>query len=232
MRRVIENMRLVLPLVLAAAVACGSEDDGAPADDGAGTGTEETDGASETGDDVDGTDDQTGGETDDDTDETGDTGTDDGTDTGDGADDDDGTGTDTEPVPWAHVTGVTATGQEGAYTFSVQVHSADTGCEQYCDWWEVLSPEGELLFRRTLAHAHLEDGNSGNPFERAGGPVPVAADQTVIVRGHMNTGGYTGMDMRGSVADGFVAAPDLGPSFAAEVEADDPQPPVCDPNQT
>jgi hypothetical protein len=137
-----------------------------------------------------------------------------------------------DPDAWAHVLEVTVTGEPQAYTFSVKIHSSDTGCEHYCDWWEVLTVEGELLYRRTLLHAHLADGASGNPFERTGGPVPVGPDQELIVRGHTNVGGYEGVDLRGSISGGFVEAPDLGPDFASALEDAEPQPPACDPNQT
>ena len=50
----------------------------------------------------------------------------------------------------------------------------------------MLSLEGALLYRRILAHSHVDE----QPFVRSGGPVPVGASDIVIVRGHMNPGGY------------------------------------------
>ena len=64
-------------------------------------------------------------------------------------------------------------------------------------------------------------------FTRTGGPVPISADQVVLIRAHMSNAGYTGMVMRGSVADGFVPAPEIGADFATDVENQDPQPGDC-----
>ncbi|MFQ5521493.1 MAG: hypothetical protein ACE5FK_08855 [Candidatus Methylomirabilia bacterium] len=122
----------------------------------------------------------------------------------------------------ADVVAVSASGKPGSYTFSVTVRSPDRGCEQYADWWEVLSPGGRLLYRRVLLHSHTDE----QPFTRRGGPVPVQRDEPVIVRAHLNTTGYGGIAFRGSVATGFTAAEVAG-DFAAGVEDEGLQPPRC-----
>ena len=55
----------------------------------------------------------------------------------------------------------------------------------------------------------------------------IAAAEVVLVRAHMSNGGYNGMVMRGSVADGFVQAPEIGSDFFVELENEDPQPEDC-----
>ncbi len=122
----------------------------------------------------------------------------------------------------ADVIDVEARGEPGDYRFSVTVESPDTGCDQYADWWEVLSTDGELLHRRILAHSHVNE----QPFTRSGGPVDIDADETVIVRAHMNTTGYGGQAMRGSVEEGFSPV-ELPVDFAADVEDQEPQPTGC-----
>ena len=123
----------------------------------------------------------------------------------------------------ADVLAVNATGDPGAYTFAVTLHSPDTGCDNYADWWEVLDEDGTLLYRRILNHSHVDE----QPFTRTGGPVPVQADQKVIVRGHVNTTGYGGRAMSGTVSSGFTYDPTIGADFASDVAQQDPQPTGC-----
>ena len=137
-------------------------------------------------------------------------------------------------APYANVVAVSvASGSDGAYTFSVSIESADIDCTQFANWWEVVTEEGALVYRRILEHSHTDANGSsdadqpGNTFTRTGGPVPLAADAVVIVRAHMSTGGYQGRVMRGSAAQGFAQATDIGEDFAVSVEGDAPQPTGC-----
>jgi hypothetical protein len=124
---------------------------------------------------------------------------------------------------FADVLYVSTSGTQRAYSFAVTVSSPDTGCNQYANWWEVLSPQGALLYRHTLSHSHVLE----QPFTRQGGPVPVWSWQTVIVRAHMSNVGYGGVAMRGSVLSGFEPAADITEDFAPEVETQDPLPERC-----
>ena len=94
----------------------------------------------------------------------------------------------------ADVLAVQATGQPGAYEFSVSIRSPDKGCAQYADWWEVVSKDSKLLYRRVLLHSHVDE----QPFTRSGGPVPIQPDTVVWVRAHMNNSGYGGIAFMGS----------------------------------
>ncbi len=107
------------------------------------------------------------------------------------------------------------------FNFAVTVHSDDTGCNRYADWWEVVTPDGELIYRRVLTHSHVDE----QPFTRSGGPVPVRADQEVIVRVHSHPTGYSGEVWRGCVDAGFAAT--TLPSFAASLEHEPPLPRGC-----
>ena len=73
----------------------------------------------------------------------------------------------------AYVRSVSASGEANAYRFSVEISSPDLGCEQYADWWEVVDEDGELIYRRVLAHSHVSE----QPFTRSGGPIDIDADQ-------------------------------------------------------
>lgn len=102
--------------------------------------------------------------------------------------------------PAAHVEAVTVSGSDNDWTFSVTLASDETGCPQYADWWEVVGEDGSLLYRRILAHSHPDE----QPFTRSGGPVPIAGDTRVWVRGHLNTTGYSGRIMAGTPNGGFT----------------------------
>lgn len=125
-------------------------------------------------------------------------------------------------MPHADVVSVSVAGAPGAYQFEVGVRSPDTGCKQYADWWEVVSEDGRLLYRRVLLHSHVDE----QPFVRGGGPVPVAADTRVWVRAHMNPQGYGGAALHGSVRDGFKSAA-LPADFAAQLATAPPLPEDC-----
>ena len=125
---------------------------------------------------------------------------------------------------YAVVENVTVSGEKGNYTFSVTLKSPDKGCQQYADWWEVLSENGDLIYRRILAHSHVNE----QPFTRSGGTVNISANDVVIIRGHMNTVGYGDGEaaMKGSVISGFQAFT-ISKDFAADIEKNSPQPNGC-----
>ncbi len=123
---------------------------------------------------------------------------------------------------FAVVTAVSTSGNEGNYTFRVTLSSPDTGCDQYADWWEVLDTDGMLLYRRILAHSHVNE----QPFTRSGGAVPIQEDTEIYVRGHMNTTGYGTRVMKGSVANGFQAV-NAAADFAADLAGQEPLPDNC-----
>lgn len=122
----------------------------------------------------------------------------------------------------ADVISVQITGGENAYQYAVEIHSPDTGCEQYADWWEVLTEDGNLIYRRILTHSHTDE----QPFVRSGGPIEINVTTVVIVRAHMHTGGFGGVAMLGSAVYGFTSA-DIPPDFASHVITENPLPDGC-----
>lgn len=122
----------------------------------------------------------------------------------------------------AEVMSVSVNGEPGDYSFSVRVSSPDEGCSQYADWWEVISPDGELIYRRVLLHSHVDE----QPFTRSGGPVSINTDEVVIVRAHMNTNGYGRLVMQGSPEQGFEPI-ELSPDFAVGLSEQPPLPGDC-----
>lgn len=123
----------------------------------------------------------------------------------------------------ADVEAVTARGAAGAYTFRVTVRSPDIGCQRYASWWEVVRSDGSLAYRRILGHSHASE----QPFTREGGPVPVRADEVVVVRAHLHPDGYGGALLRGSVRGGFSPWGEAPAGFAASLARASPQPEKC-----
>ncbi len=132
------------------------------------------------------------------------------------------TGLPAEAVVSADIISVQVSGEPGAYQFSVEITSPDTGCDQYADWWEVISESGDLLYRRILTHSHVAE----QPFTRSGGPVAIDPGATVWVRAHMFPTGYGGAVFTGSVQQGFAPA-EPPPDFAAGLEEQAPLPSGC-----
>jgi hypothetical protein len=123
----------------------------------------------------------------------------------------------------ANIVAVRTSGSPGAYNFAVTLQSPDTGCDRYADWWEVITPDGELLYRRVLAHSHVNE----QPFTRGGGPVDVEATTQVIVRAHMNDAGYGGVAFGGSVEAGFAADASVAAQLAPQLAEQAPLPNGC-----
>jgi len=122
----------------------------------------------------------------------------------------------------AKVIAVECTGFALNYTLSVTIESPDTGCDQYADWWEVFTEEGDLIYRRILGHSHVDE----QPFTRSGGLVEVEADQFIYVRAHMNNLGYGTQVFSGNLVEGlFVDS--LSIEFASELENQLPLPTDC-----
>ena len=121
-------------------------------------------------------------------------------------------------------------GTPGDYTFDVSLHSPDLGCNQYTDWWEVLSDDGELLYRHVFEKSHVDE----QPFDSSGGPVKIQPDQVIFVRAHMHSTytNFKGKDYgamqawKGMIIKGFKMIR-LSRNFAAGVAKEEPQPPEC-----
>ena len=122
----------------------------------------------------------------------------------------------------AAITAVEVSGNEASYTFNVTIKSPDTGCQQYADWWEIVSTEGELIYRRILAHSHVTE----QPFARTGGPVMIKKTDEIYIRAHMNTSGYGTAVFKGSVAAGFDETT-LDATFAEDLAKTAPLPNDC-----
>jgi hypothetical protein len=105
---------------------------------------------------------------------------------------------------------------EGTWTFHVTVEHPDTGWEDYADGWDVVTPDGEVLkpdpesdFTRTLLHPHVDE----QPFTRSqSGIVIPEGVAEVRVRAHDIVDGYGGEEV---VVDLTKSS---GPNFEVEQE--------------
>ncbi len=75
--------------------------------------------------------------------------------------------------------------------FDVTVQHEDEGWDHYANRWEVLSPDGEVLATRVLAHPHVDE----QPFTRSMSGIQIPADlKEVVVRAHDLVHGYGGRE--------------------------------------
>lgn len=126
----------------------------------------------------------------------------------------------------AAVEGVTVSGEPGRYRFTVTIRSEETGCDRYADWWEVISASEELLYRRILAHSHVDE----QPFTRAGGPISLQPGERITVRVHMNNSGYSPHAYQGTIdsaGTGQFGPVTLEPNFANALAQQAPLPSGC-----
>lgn len=122
----------------------------------------------------------------------------------------------------AKIVSVNITGETANYTFNVGVSSPDTGCNQYANWWEIVTEEGVLVYRRILMHSHVNE----QPFVRSGSAINATENQTLIVRAHMSNSGYGTQVYKGSVALGFSEMT-VAADFANDLATKSPLPDGC-----
>ncbi len=139
----------------------------------------------------------------------------------------------------AAANGIDYSGQPNNYTLKVQIQSPDTSCDQRADWWEVITPDGQLLARKSIGTLHQDE----QPFSDALSPVSITPDQTVLIRAHFrgdyfsgadllvdermggyySKSGYTDQALKGSIAEGFKVVR-ISENFAHWLEKKDPLP--------
>ena len=76
---------------------------------------------------------------------------------------------------------------QDSFQFDVTLRHDDTGWDHYADGWEVISPAGDVLGKRVLAHPH----ESEQPFTRSLSGVHIPAGiNSVSIRAHDSVHGY------------------------------------------
>lgn len=79
---------------------------------------------------------------------------------------------------------------EQGYRFDVTIVHDDTGWGHFADKWEIISPDGSTVAKRTLYHPHV----GGKPFTRSltVSDFPNGLEE-VIIRAHDSNHGYGGV---------------------------------------
>lgn len=120
-------------------------------------------------------------------------------------------------------------------SLEVTIQSSDYSCEQRASWWEVITPDGELVARQLIDTIHRDK----QPFTNQLSSVNLNPDQEVLIRAYFwgsygydsNLGrdrtGYTDQALRGSIDNGFKSVR-ISPYFARWLENDEPQPGKCE----
>jgi hypothetical protein len=110
----------------------------------------------------------------------------------------DGTGTNSLDLREANVTGVGIERGDGrTFDVSVTLYHDDDGEEEYANWWQVETLDGERLGRRDLTHPH-----GTREFTRSAGVGIPEGVSCVVVRGHDETHAYGGQAMLVGVDSG------------------------------
>ena len=87
----------------------------------------------------------------------------------------------------AEIVDVKVTNSQGSYRFDVTLRHDDAGWDHYADGWEVLSPSGDVLGKRVLAHPHVDE----QPFTRSLSGVKIPQEiSSVSIRAHDSVHGY------------------------------------------
>lgn len=82
---------------------------------------------------------------------------------------------------------------DGTWRFSVTVAHGDEGWEHYANSWQILTPDGDIIATRILAHPHVEE----QPFTRNKSGIKIPEDlKEVIVRAGDSVHGFSGKTMR------------------------------------
>ncbi|MEP0232485.1 MULTISPECIES: hypothetical protein [Hyphomicrobiales] len=75
----------------------------------------------------------------------------------------------------------------GLWRFSVTLGHEDEGWDHYADLWQVMTPDGDILGERVLAHPHVNE----QPFTRSLGGVMIPDDVSrVIIRARDTVHGF------------------------------------------
>jgi len=127
--------------------------------------------------------------------------------------------------PYAEISDVSASKAflGSSYSIYATVKSSDKDCDHYVNWWEAVSEDGTLLYRRTLGHPHSNE----QPFNRVGSTRAIDGDTVLYVRAHLHPFGYSPNGMKGSANSGFKATI-IPEGFAAELANSGEIPTDCD----
>ena len=87
----------------------------------------------------------------------------------------------------AEIIDVRVSNNQDSFRFDVTLKHDDTGWDHYADGWEVISPAGDVLGKRVLAHPHVNE----QPFTRSLSGVRIPQGVSAVsIRAHDSVHGY------------------------------------------
>ena len=127
---------------------------------------------------------------------------------------------------FAEITDIRAGKSRSGAGFSLfaTIKSSDINCDHYVNWWEAVSEDGELLYRRVLGHPHSKE----QPFSRGSSTDSISEETVFYARAHMHPFGYSQNGMKGSIKNGFTAVT-IPDDFASHLADEGEMPSRCNP---
>lgn len=110
---------------------------------------------------------------------------------------------------------------------TVMIQSFDQDCQNYTDWWEVITPQGDLIAREIIKDVHSESASFSSQLSIAG----LDPQQDIIIRAHFSgsydrsrsTASYSDQALQGTLDSGLTSIR-LSKDFASQLAKVEPLP--------
>lgn len=121
--------------------------------------------------------------------------------------------------------------QTGGYLLSVTIQSPDEDCQNHTDWWEIITPKGDLLHRQIIDTVHSES----EPFVSESLITGIDPQEEIIIRAHFSgpydeyrsgeeASGYSDQGRKGTLESEDFESIRLSKDFARQLTKVEPLP--------